>query len=57
MFGFIEKLLGNNSAKEIKKMRKIVDEINALENTYIALSDASLVAKTTEFKEIGRAHV
>ena len=51
MFGFIEKLLGNNSAKEIKKMRKIVDEINALENTYIALSDASLVAKTTEFKE------
>lgn len=51
MLGFLEKLLGNGSAKEIKKMRGIVDQINGLESQMSSLSDASLVAKTNEFKD------
>ena len=50
MFGFLQSLIGNNSAKEVKKMRKIVDHINDLEPNYVKLSDANLVAKTDEFK-------
>ena len=50
MFGFLQSLIGNNSAKEVKKMRKIVDHINELEPDYVKLSDANLVAKTDEFK-------
>ena len=50
MFGFLQSLIGNNSAKEVKKMRKIVDHINELESNYVKLSDANLVSKTDEFK-------
>lgn len=50
MFGFLQSLIGNNSAKEVKKMRKIVDHINDLEPNYVKLSDANLVSKTDEFK-------
>ena len=50
MFGFIQKLLGNKNAKEIKRIRLIVDEINELEPSMLALSDTSLKAKTEEFK-------
>lgn len=50
MFGFLQSLLGNSSAKEIKRMRKIVDHINELEPDYVKLSDTNLVAKTDEFK-------
>lgn len=49
---FLESMLGGNkSAKEIKKMRKIVDEINGLEEGLLNLSDNSLTAKTREFKK------
>lgn len=51
MFGFIQRLIGNNSAREIKKMRAIVDEINGLEPSLSGLSDSSLAAKTKEFKK------
>lgn len=51
MFGFLQKLIGNNSAREIKKMRSIVEEINSLEKDMTGLSDASLKAKTQEFKD------
>jgi len=50
LFGFLQSLLGNSSAKEIKRMRKIVDHINELEPDYVKLSDTNLVAKTDEFK-------
>ena len=50
MFGFLQSLIGNNRAKEVKKMRKIVDHINDLEPNYVKLSDANLVSKTDEFK-------
>ena len=51
MFGFIQRLIGNNSAREIKKMRAIVDEINGLEPSLSCLSYSSLAAKTQEFKK------
>lgn len=51
MFGFIQRLIGNNSAREIKKMRAIVDEINGLEPSLSGLSDSSLAAKTQEYKK------
>ena len=50
MLGFIEKLLGNKNAKEIKRIRSIVDEINGLEPSMLSLSDISLRGKTEEFK-------
>ena len=51
LFGFIQRLIGNNSAREIKKMRAIVDEINGLESSLSSLSDSSLAGKTQEFKK------
>ena len=50
MLSFLQRLLGNNNAKEIKKMRAIADHINEIEPNYVKLSDANLVAKTDEFK-------
>ena len=50
MLGFIQKLLGNKNAKEIKRIRSIVEEINGLEPELLSLSDTSLRAKTEEFK-------
>lgn len=51
MFGFLQRLIGNNSAREIKKMRTIVEQINGLEDQLIGLSDTSLAGKTREFKQ------
>lgn len=50
MFDFLQSLFGNTSAKELKKMRKVVDHINELEPEFERLSDTNLVAKTEEFK-------
>ena len=50
LLGFLQRLIGNNSAHEIKKMRTIVDHINEIEPNYVKLSDTNLVAKTDEFK-------
>lgn len=50
LLSFLQRLLGNNNAKEIKKMRAIADHINEIEPNYVKLSDANLVSKTDEFK-------
>ena len=50
LLSFLQRLLGNSNAKEIKKMRAIADHINEIEPNYVKLSDANLVAKTDEFK-------
>ncbi len=50
MLKFIERFLNNQNAKEVEKMRKIVDQINQMEKDYINLSDGSLKGKTQEFK-------
>jgi len=47
----LEKIFGNYSEKEIKRINPIVDKIEALDSTMQALSDEELKAKTPEFKE------
>lgn len=44
-------IFGTKNERELKRMRKMVDKINALEPTISALSDADLSAKTEEFKQ------
>ncbi len=44
-------IFGTKNERELKRMRKIVDKINALEPTISVLSDADLSAKTEEFKQ------
>ena len=46
----LEKLIGNYSDRELKRIRPIADSVMALENAYAALSDEALKAKTPEFK-------
>lgn len=50
MLKFIRNLLDDN-ARDIKKMQKTVDRINALEPEISALSDAELQARTPYFKD------
>ncbi|XID74262.1 preprotein translocase subunit SecA [Alkanindiges sp. WGS2144] len=48
---FIGGIFGTKNERELKRMRKSVEAINALEPTISALSDAELADKTTEFKQ------
>jgi preprotein translocase subunit SecA len=50
MLGFVKKLFDDN-AKIVKKLQRIVDEINDLEPSMQRLSDDELRGKTVEFKE------
>ena len=49
--GLVSKLFGNSSSKEIKRIQPMVDAIVALRPKMVAMSDAELREKTTEFKE------
>jgi preprotein translocase subunit SecA len=46
-----KKIFGSQNDRELKKLRKIVDQINALEEQIEPLSDDALQAKTGEFKQ------
>ena len=48
--GFIDKLFGNTSEQQIKKIRPLVKKINELEPSIKKLSDEQLRGKTEEFK-------
>ncbi|MBC7288239.1 MAG: preprotein translocase subunit SecA, partial [Armatimonadetes bacterium] len=50
MLGFIKKLIDPNE-REIARLRRIVDQINALEPDFERLTDEQLTAKTEEFKQ------
>lgn len=50
--GLFEKIFGTPSAKELKKIEPIVDEVMSLEDKYKVLSDEDLKNKTLEFKEL-----
>src|ERR1700687_4719786 len=50
MLNWLTKLGGDSSEREIKKLRPLVDRINALEADYTALPDEALRDKTTEFR-------
>jgi len=45
------KLVGSRNDRYLKKLRKTVDQINAMESQFTALSDAELQQKTAEFKQ------
>lgn len=49
--GFLEKLFGNYSKKEIKRIIPLQEKVLSYEEEYKKLSDAELKAKTVEFKE------
>ena len=49
--GLLEKIFGNYSDKEIKKIIPVVDKIDSLEAEISKLSDEELKAKTDEFKK------
>ncbi|MFV0520343.1 MAG: preprotein translocase subunit SecA [Lachnospirales bacterium] len=49
--GFIEKIFGSYSEKEIKKIMPLVQKVDDLEPVFEKLSDDELRAKTLEFKE------
>ena len=45
------KLLGSKNDRDVKRMYKTVNTVNALEEKMVALSDEQLQAKTNEFRE------
>ena len=47
----LEKILGTNSDRALKKIEPLVEEINALEDKISSLTDAQLKDKTNEFKK------
>ena len=49
--GFMEKIFGDLNEKEVKKVAKIVDRIEELDEETAALTDEELKAKTPFFKE------
>ncbi len=51
MIGLLKKMIGDTNQRQIKKLNKLVDEIEALEETTQPLSDEELRNKTAEFKE------
>ena len=52
MFGsMLKKLIGSSNDREIRKMRKTVNKINALEENLKTLSDTELRAQTPAFRE------
>ncbi len=51
----LTKIFGNKNQREIKRLKKIVVQINALETTIQGFSDEELKAKTAEFKHRSEA--
>ena len=49
--GFLEKIFGTYSEREVKKLQLIADKIEALDDSMQSLSDELLQAKTIEFKD------
>ena len=49
----IEKLFGTHSDHELKKIKPIIDKIEALDAEYAAKTDDELRAKTEELKAAG----
>ena len=54
MFDFLKKWLSGSNDAEIKRLRKIVDAINALEPKMKSLSDDGLRALTAELQSRAR---
>ncbi len=50
-FGFLKRFLGDNNDKEIKRLQKTVDKINALEAGLQNYTDDKLTASTEKFRD------
>jgi preprotein translocase subunit SecA len=50
MLGLVKKIFGDANEREVKRLLKIVDQINDLEPSVTPLSDEQLRAKTDEFR-------
>ncbi|MDO5145033.1 MAG: preprotein translocase subunit SecA [bacterium] len=50
MFDFVKRLLGGSNDAALKRLKKTVDAVEALEESYKKLSDSELQAKTAEFR-------
>ncbi len=48
--GLLEKIFGNYSAKEVKRIKPLADKVMALESAMAQLDDDALRAKTAEFR-------
>ncbi|MBR1580132.1 MAG: preprotein translocase subunit SecA [Selenomonadaceae bacterium] len=51
MFGFLKRFFGDNNEKEIKRLQKTVDKINALEPSMQNMTDDKLMSSTDKFRE------
>lgn len=51
MLGLVKKIFGDTNEREIKRIMKAVEKINALEPSMAALSDEQLSHKTVEYRE------
>ncbi len=51
MLDFLKKMMGGGNDAQLKKLKKPVDEVMALEDAYRKLTDEQLRAKTAEFRE------
>ncbi|SBS33053.1 Protein translocase subunit SecA [Marinomonas aquimarina] len=52
MFGtVIKKIVGTKNDREVKRYKKVVSQINKLEETFKGLTDDDLMAKSSEFRE------
>lgn len=49
--GFLDKILGNYSKKELARIEPIKNKVLALDDEYTAMSDAELKQQTVKFKE------
>ena len=50
MFGFLKKILGSKSDKDLKEIYPLVDKINSEYGKLNTISDEDLRSKTEEFK-------
>jgi len=51
MMNYLAKIFGTKHDRDVKKMRPVVDQINAFASEYQSLSDDELRAKTPEFRD------
>ena len=51
LFGFLKRFFGDNNEKEIKRLQKTVDKINALEPSMQNMTDDKLMSSTDKFRD------
>ncbi|MCD4689372.1 MAG: preprotein translocase subunit SecA [Desulfuromonadaceae bacterium] len=47
----LQKLFGSKNERELKCLRTLIEEVNAIEETFVGLDDSQLAAKTEQFRQ------